>query len=58
LLLVAAGLSPDLLLLKRDDLLRPKELDASGSQPLQELQALRGLEAVKQSVNTLLGLIR
>ncbi|WIA14243.1 hypothetical protein OEZ85_002779 [Tetradesmus obliquus] len=53
-----AGLAPDLLLLKRDDLLGPKELDVTGSKPLQQLKGLRGLEKVKQSVGTLLGLLR
>jgi hypothetical protein len=52
------GLSPDLLLLKRDDLLGAKQLDVSMSQSLQQLQGLRGLQAVKDSVQNLLGLIR
>jgi hypothetical protein len=51
-------MAPDLLRITRDDLLGPKELDVSGSQPLQQLAALRGLGAVKASVDTLLGLIR
>lgn len=50
--------SADLLLLRRDDLLGPKELDVSNSKPLKQLNGLRGLHAVKQSVDTLLGLIR
>jgi hypothetical protein len=59
--LAHTGISHDqdeLLLLKRDDLLGPKDLDVSGSQPLQQLAGLRGLGAVKASVNTLLGLIK
>jgi hypothetical protein len=54
----SVGLDPELLLLKRDDLLGPKELDVAGSKPLQQLAGLRGLGAVKASVNTLLGLLR
>eukprot|EP00775_Hariotina_reticulata_P004272 gene4272-4525_t len=53
-----AELFPNLLLLKRDDLLGAKHLDVSRSLPLQQLEGLRGLQAVKDSVQTLLGLIR
>jgi hypothetical protein len=52
------GLSPDLLLLTRDDLLGPKHLDVTQSKPLQQLQGLRGLHKVKDSVATLLELIK
>jgi hypothetical protein len=52
-----AGLQPDLLLLTREDLLGPKGLDVSSSQPLQQLAGMRGLRRVKQSVQTLLQLI-
>lgn len=45
-------------MLKRDDLLGPKDLDVAGSKPLQQLAALRGLDKVKASVGTLLGLLR
>jgi hypothetical protein len=51
------GGAPDPLLLRRDDLLGPKRLDAGGSKALQELEAMRGLRRVKESVQTLLGLI-
>lgn len=47
---VCVGLSPDLLELQRDDLLGPKELDVSSSQPLKQLEGLTGLQKVKQSV--------
>ena len=52
------GSSPDLLLLTRDDLLGPKHLDVSRSKPLQQLQSLRGLQKVKDSVSTLLEVIK
>ncbi len=54
----AAGASPDPLLLVREDLLGPKDLDASGSAPLQKLRAMRGLHRVKESVELLLELIK
>jgi hypothetical protein len=40
-----------MLLLTRDDLLGPKELDVSTSKPLQRLQGLTGLASVKESVS-------
>ncbi|KAL6759019.1 P-loop containing nucleoside triphosphate hydrolase protein [Haematococcus lacustris] len=52
------GLNPDLWLLRRDDLLGPKQLDVSRSSALQELQAKVGLQSVKDSVANLLQLIR
>ncbi|GFH25752.1 NFX1-type zinc finger-containing protein 1 [Haematococcus lacustris] len=52
------GLNPDLWLLRRDDLLGPKQLDVSSSSALQELQAKVGLQSVKDSVANLLQLIR
>ena len=36
--------------LERDDLLGPKELDVSRSEPLRQLEQLTGLKAVKDSV--------
>eukprot|EP00198_Chlamydomonas_reinhardtii_P002822 XP_001692158.1 predicted protein [Chlamydomonas reinhardtii] len=53
-----AGGGPDPLLLLRDDLLGPKHLDVSSCSALRELKAMRGLDAVKQAVDDLLGLIR
>ncbi|KXZ51992.1 hypothetical protein GPECTOR_10g1014 [Gonium pectorale] len=53
----AAGDQPDLLLLVREDLLGPRHLDTSTCSALRELKAMRGLAAVKQSVDDLLGLI-
>ncbi|KAG2452041.1 hypothetical protein HYH02_003079 [Chlamydomonas schloesseri] len=53
-----AGGAPDPLLLQRDDLLGPKHLDVSSCSALRELEAMRGLKAVKQAVSDLLGLIR
>ena len=52
-----AGRSPDLLLIEREDLLGPKHIDVATSAPLRELHAMRGLGAVKESVDTLLQLI-
>ncbi|KAJ9508188.1 hypothetical protein QJQ45_021542, partial [Haematococcus lacustris] len=52
------GLNPDLWLLRRDDLLGPKQLDVGSSSALQELQAKVGLQSVKDSVANLLQLIR
>lgn len=52
-----AGLSPDPLLITRNDLLGPMHLDPSTSQPLQQLGRMRGLQAVKDSADALLGLI-
>jgi hypothetical protein len=49
-LTLTSGLDPDLLELKRDDLLGPKDIDVSSSQPLQQLGRLTGLNSVKQSV--------
>ncbi len=46
----AAGHSPDKLLLCREDLLGPRSLDSGSCEALRELQALRGLAAVKQQV--------
>jgi hypothetical protein len=43
-------LSPALLELQREDLLGPKELDISSSQPMKKLEGLTGLRQVKQSV--------
>ncbi|GFH06095.1 NFX1-type zinc finger-containing protein 1, partial [Haematococcus lacustris] len=51
------GLYPDLWLLRRDDVLGPKQLDVSSSSALQELQAKVGLQSVKDSVANLLQLI-
>lgn len=53
----AAGMSPDAFQLCRDDLLGPKFLDVSASSALQDLAKLQGLKSVKDSVNTLMGLI-
>ncbi|PNH08303.1 NFX1-type zinc finger-containing protein 1 [Tetrabaena socialis] len=53
-----AGGSPDALLLVREDLLGPRQLDVSSSSALQQLGAMRGLRAVKQQVDDLLALIR
>ncbi len=53
----AAGGQPDTLLLAREDLLGPRQLDVSSSRPLQQLRQLRGLRKVKESVDTLLQLI-
>ncbi|GFR50032.1 hypothetical protein Agub_g12193 [Astrephomene gubernaculifera] len=53
-----AGLQPDPLLLVREDLLGPKQLDVSSCEALRELQGMRGLAEVKQQVADLLGLIR
>jgi hypothetical protein len=53
-----AGGQPDLLLLMRDDLLGPRSIDVSSSKALQELQDMRGLQEVKESVNNLLSLVR
>ena len=52
------GLSPDTLLLVREDVLGPKGLDVSSSKALQRLAEMRGLAAVKTSVNSLLEVIR
>lgn len=54
---LCAGGTPDPLQLVREDLLGPKHLDVSTSKPLQQLAGMRGLESVKASVATLLGLI-
>lgn len=48
----AAGLKPDSLLIVRDDLLGPRYLDVSTCTALRELEAMRGLAAVKQQVRT------
>ncbi len=48
----AAGLSPDPLLLAREDLLGPRYLDASSCPALAELQGMVGLDAVKQQVRS------
>ena len=53
-----AGGAPDTLLLRRDDLLGPKFLDTQSSSALQKLSRMRGLASVKESVATLLGLIK
>jgi hypothetical protein len=53
----AAGGQPDTLLLAREDLLGPRQLDVRSSRPLQQLRQLRGLPKVKESVETLLQLI-
>jgi hypothetical protein len=53
----AAGGQPDTLLLTREDLLGPKQLDVTSSVPLQQLQGMRGLARVKESVETLLQLL-
>lgn len=45
----AAGGTPNLYELARDDLLGPRSLDMSRSQPLRDLYALRGLKQVKES---------
>ena len=47
-----------MLLLVREDLLGPKDLDVSRSQPLKRLADMRGLARVKGSVHTLLELLR
>ncbi|KAG2495742.1 hypothetical protein HYH03_006339 [Edaphochlamys debaryana] len=52
-----AGGQPDPLRLEREDLLGPRHLDASGCAALRELRGMRGLAAVKQQVDDLLGLI-
>ncbi|KAG1675260.1 hypothetical protein FOA52_016291 [Chlamydomonas sp. UWO 241] len=49
--------SADPLLIMRDDLLGPKELNVSGSTALAELNQMRGLQAVKDQVSNLLSLI-
>ncbi|KAG1675261.1 hypothetical protein FOA52_016292 [Chlamydomonas sp. UWO 241] len=49
--------SADPLLIMRDDLLGPKELNVSGSTALAELNQMRGLQAVKDQVSNLLMLI-
>lgn len=54
----AQGLNPDVHLITREDLLGPKHLDVSASQPLKQLAGMRGLAAVKESVQTLLDLIQ
>lgn len=53
----AAGGMPNLYELARDDLLGPRSLDMSRSQPLRDLHALRGLKQVKESVKQLLRLV-
>lgn len=53
-----AGGEPDHLLIKRDDLLGPKHIDFSSSPALRKLYSMRGLHAVKQSVEALLGLVQ
>ncbi len=53
-----SGGSPDPLLITRYDLLGPKHLDVSSSAPLQQLQSMRGLKKVKDSVDQLLQLVR
>jgi len=45
------------MLLVRDDLLGPKYLDYSSSAALRKLRSMQGLQSVKNSVDTLLGLI-
>ncbi len=45
------GLTPDTLLITREDLLGPMHLDVSKSAALQELASLRGLKEVKQQVS-------
>ncbi|KAG2492324.1 hypothetical protein HYH03_009275 [Edaphochlamys debaryana] len=52
-----AGGDPDPLRLEREDLLGPRHLDARGCGALRELRGMRGLAAVKQQVDDLLGLI-
>jgi hypothetical protein len=52
------GRSPDPLLLTREDLLGPREVDVSRCKPLQQLQGMRGLGRVKESVSNLLQLIK
>jgi hypothetical protein len=52
------GRSPDPLLLTREDLLGPREVDVSRCKPLQQLLAMRGLARVKESVGNLLQLIK
>ncbi len=46
----ARGLQPDALLLVREDLLGPRELDLGSCAALRELQGMRGLKQVKQQV--------
>lgn len=53
----AAGGQPNTLLLAREDLLGPKQLDVASSVPLQQLRGMRGLARVKESVDTLLQLL-
>lgn len=52
------GLSPDTLMLEREDLLGPMDVDHTSSEALRELRAMRGLESVKASVDSLLQLIK
>ncbi len=52
------GLEPDLWHLTRDDMLGPRSIDVSSSKALQQLQSMHGLQKVKESIDTLLQLIR
>jgi hypothetical protein len=52
------GLRPDLLALRREDLLGPRGVDVESSEALRELEGMRGLERVKASARMLVELIR
>lgn len=53
-----AGHATDLFLIKRDDLLGPRELDVSSSKPMKDLKALVGLDKIKQAVDGMMSLIK
>ena len=52
------GLQPDLMLIKRDDLLGPRDISVASSAALQELEGMLGLGMVKAGVDRLLGIVR
>lgn len=53
-----AGGKPDLMLIQRDDLLGPKELDISASSAWKQLQSMVGLNTIKTAVQQLLALTK
>lgn len=54
----AIGLQPDLMLLAREDLLGPRQIDHGGSEPLSLLRSMVGLDPVKEAVGNLLELVK
>ena len=53
-----AGRVPDELMIKREDLLGPRDVEVATRDAIDELNSMRGLESVKQNVASLLQLIQ